>query len=386
MTMRRFLVLAVLAACGDDDASSWLVDPHIIVPGVGVEETDCLTAICPHNENTDLIRYDDAIYLVHRTAISQVLGPNSSMLVYRSDDDGATWDEQARILAPQPPGSPELPGDEGRDLRDPHFYVLPNGDLAIKAITRIPFNSTRDTGVESISVTTVSSDGGRTWTPLVPIGPVDWGFWRVVAHDGTYYSAAYEDGDLQVKLFSSTTGTGAWTEGAVIYDIAEDTPLETELVFMPSGKLLALVRVDGTDDELLGEMGRLRTIVCWADPPYDAFDCPQTIDGERWDGPVAFWHDDRLFVVARKHLTEFNRKRTHLYELGGELDGGPITVTDHGELPSAGDTAYAGYAEIDADHGLVTWYSSDIPDDQSWVLAIFLPADIWQATIDFTKL
>ena len=41
---------------------------------------------------------------------------------------------------------------------------------------------------------------------------------------------------------------------------------------------------------------------------------------------------------------------------------------------------------IDADPGLVTWYSSDVVDDQSWSRAIFLPADIWQAQIDFTKL
>ena len=56
----------------------------------------------------------------------------------------------------------------------------------------------------------------------------------------------YEDGDKRVKLFSSANGT-RWTAGAVIYDHAEDTPLETELWF----RLLALVRMDGTDEELL---------------------------------------------------------------------------------------------------------------------------------------
>jgi hypothetical protein len=382
--VRWIALLGVLAACGGGDDASWLQDPHVIVQGVGTDETDCLTRICPHNENTDLIRFDGAIYLVHRTAISQVLGPNSALLVYRSDDGGATWDELARILAPQPPGSVELPGDEGRDLRDPSLYIV-DGNLTIKAITRIPFNSTRDTGVESISVATTSSDGGHTWSPLAPIAPVEWGFWRVVEHAGTYYSAAYQDGDLQVKLFASADGA-AWTEGAVIYGVAEDTPLETELVFMPSGKLMALVRMDGTNDELLGDSGRLRTAVCWADPPYDSFDCPQVLDGQRLDGPVAFWHGDRLFVVARTHLPEFNRKRTNLFEIEGNFDGGPITITDLGEFPSAGDTAYAGYADIDEDHGLVTWYSSDIADDQQWVIAIFLPADIWQAQIDFTRL
>jgi hypothetical protein len=383
--MRRAAVLcSLLAACGGDDGD-WLVDAHVLVQGVGTNETDCLTKICPHNENTDLLAYDGAIYLVHRTAISQVLGPNSSMLIYRSDDGGQTFDELARILAPQPPGSVELPGDMGRDLRDPSLFVMPDGKLALKALTRIPFNSTRDSGVDTITVVSVSPDKGHTWGPLTPAAPTTWSFWRVREHDGSYYSAAYEDGDLSVHLFASPDGA-TWTDTGTIYDVAEDTPLETELVFMPSGRLLALVRMDGTDDELLGDMGRLRTAVCWAEPPYDAWDCPQTLDGERLDGPVAFWHGDRLFVVARKHLSTFDQKRTDLFELGGALDGGPLTITDLGELPSAGDTAYAGYADIDADHGLVTWYSSSIPDDQSWALAIFLPADIWQAEIDFTRL
>ena len=56
-----------------------------------------------------------------------------------------------------------------------------------------------------------------------------------------------------------------WTAGPAIYGVSADTPLETELIFTPSGKrMLALVRIDGTDDELLGNTGRLRTKVCWA--------------------------------------------------------------------------------------------------------------------------
>ena len=106
----------------------------------------------------------------------------------------------------------------------------------------------------------------------------------------------------------------------------------------------------------------------------------------RLDGPVAFFHGARLFVVARKHFIEtYNRKRTTLYELGGTLEGGPLTVIDHGDFPSAGDTAYAGVADVDADHVAVTWYSSDIVADEPWVLAMFRATDIRAATIDFTR-
>jgi len=388
--MMRFLVgLAIACAVGacedvaqDPDAlqapdaeppPAWLVDPKVTVMGVGIEEEDCRTQLCTHNENTDLIAFDGAIYLVHRTAKSQVLGPNSSLRVYRSDDGGATF----ALLS-------IIPAWTDRDLRDPHFYVV-GGNLTIKALTRLPVNSIRDSNVETIAVSTTSTDGGLHWSDLVQITPATWSLWRVVEHEGVYYSAAYEDGDLRVVLYSSTDGI-SWAAGPTIYGVSEDTPLETELVFTPSGRMLALVRMDGTDQELLGDEGRLRTQVCWSTAPYTAFDCPQTLDGVRLDGPLAFWHGARLFVVAREHLLETGRKRTTLYELGGELEGGPLTITSLGRFPSAGDTAYAGAATVDADHALISWYASDLLDDQSWVIAIFQASDIWTAQIDFTKL
>lgn len=188
-----------------------------------------------------------------------------------------------------------------------------------------------------------------------------------------------------MALFSSTDGTH-WTKGADIYTISADTPLETELTFMPSGRLLALVRMDGTDAELLGGSGRLRTAVCWAQPPYDKFDCPQVLDGVRLDGPLAIPWRDRLFVVARKHLATGIRKRTALYEIGGTLDGGPLTIQERGELPSAGDTAYAGAAPLDDHRFVVSWYSGPLYLDENWAAAILDATDIRIATLDLGAL
>ncbi|HEY4243811.1 MAG TPA: sialidase family protein [Kofleriaceae bacterium] len=369
----KWLLLICLAACGDN--LELLDNPHIIVDGYDSTNEDCTTGICVHNENTDLIAFNGATYLVHRTAESQILGPNSSLRISRSDDHGATW----TLLA-------ILPAIDGRDLRDPCFYLV-NGQLALKALTRLPVTTTRDSGVDTIAVGSISPDAGQTWSPLAPIGPETWSFWRIKDDAaGVHYSAAYEDGDKSVKLFSSTDGTD-WTAGALIYGVSEDTPLETELVFMPSGKLLALVRMDGTDDELLGNVGRLRTKVCWADPPFATWDCNHELDGVRLDGPVAFWHDERLFVVARKHFIEpQDRKRTSVYELGGDLDGGDLYWTERVELPSTGDTSYAGVAPIDDDTLLVTWYSSPLAIDGPWARAIIGPTDIWQTNLNIGAL
>jgi hypothetical protein len=384
--MRVLLAFSVLAgiaaaACGDDQGS-WLGDPKILVEGVGVIEDNCRDNLCPHNENTDLIAFDGAIFLVHRTAESQVLGPNSALRVYKTTDGGKTFTMLAILRAPTADTYPAF-GD--RDLRDPSFDIV-DGKLAMKALIRLPVVSQRDSNVDTITVGSVSSDGGTTWSPFTAIAPPTWSFWRIRDQGGMHYSAAYEDGDKSVVLFSSPDGK-TWTKGALIYGVAEDTPLETELVFMPSGRLLALVRMDGTDDEILAHSGRLRTKVCWATAPYDHFDCPQEFTDQRLDGPVAFFHDDRLFVVARKHYLETkNRKRTSLFEITGTLEGGPIGIREIGELPSAGDTAYAGAADVDRDHVLITWYSSNIQQDGPWARTILEASDIWQTTFDMRSL
>ena len=65
-------------------AQPWLSNASVFVDGhaealdLGL---DCRTVICQHNENTDLISYAGSIFLVHRTAISQTLGPDSSLHV-----------------------------------------------------------------------------------------------------------------------------------------------------------------------------------------------------------------------------------------------------------------------------------------------------------------
>jgi hypothetical protein len=361
------LWIAMLGGCSSD---GWYDNAELIVDGYNSTTTDCrTTGICAHNENTDLVVFGGATYLVHRTAESQVLGPNSSLHVLRSTDHGGHWELLAAIPAPL-----------DRDLRDPHFYEI-DGKLAIKALTRLPKTTPRDSDVDTIAVLTTSNDSGTTWSALAPIGPVTWSFWRIIDTGGIHYSAAYEDGDKSVVLFSSVDGT-TWTQGALIYGIAADTPLETELVVMPSGRMLALVRMDGTDTELLGYQGRLRTKVCWAEPPYAQWDCPQELDGQRLDGPVAFWAKDRLYVVARKHYLEpANRKRTSLFEITGELEGGPIGIEEIGELPSTGDTAYAGVAPAGGGEFLVTWYSSNLNQDGPWGRAILGPTDIWQAKL-----
>jgi hypothetical protein len=376
--VRRLSAFLLAAACAallaaTAGAADWLRGARILVHA-DLQNQDCRTGVCRHNENTDLTRWKGDVYFVHRTAGSQVLGPNSSLRVYRSRDRGRTF--KLRAIIPAPPD---------RDIRDPSFYEV--GDrLFIKAITRLPGFELRDQDAGSISVEAHSLDGHK-WSPPRAIGPVGWGFWRVVQQGDTYYSAAYEDGDLQVVLYRSHDGR-RWAAGPQIYGVSEDTPLETELAFSPSGKrMLGLVRMDGTDAELFGFQGRLRTKVCWAKRPFRSFKCPQELSGVRLDGAVAFYWHQRLFVIARKHLPGPEiRKRTALYELTGNLEGGPLAIHEWGELPSAGDTSYAGIARIEGPRFLTTWYSSPPAEDPSWLEGFAGQTDIWRAKLDLSRL
>lgn len=336
---------------------------------------DCRVEYCRHNENTDMIAWNGALWLVHRSAMSQTLGPNSALHVYQSLDGGQTFQQTALIPAPS-----------DRDIRDPCFYIV-GGQLYLKAITRVTpplTESNRDTGVDSVTVAMTSSDGFH-WSPQQPIGPHMWSFWRIKEKDGVYYSAAYEDGDQQVVLYSSTDGL-TWTAGPLVYGISADTPLETELTFMPGGKMLALVRMDGTDAELLGDQGRLRTKICWSAPPFASFSCPAEFLGQRLDGPVSFWWSGRLFVVGRKHLQGTGKKRTSLYEIRGDFDGGALSIGEWGQLPSAGDTSYAGVVQTDDTHVLLSWYSGDLVADPPWVLGMFDLTSIWLGPVDMSTL
>ena len=157
---------------------------------------------------------------------------------------------------------------------------------------------------------------------------------------------------------------------------------------MPSGKLLGLVRMDGTEEELLGDM-EPPPRVCWSDPPDKDFTCPQTIMGQRLDGPLSFFHDGRLFVVARKHLErEPAQAHVALRADGLEgIDGGMASTSRSGvSYPARATRPTRASADVDTNRVLVTWYSGDLDKDESWIFGILDVTDIWQGTIDFSKL
>ncbi len=320
-----------------------------------------------HNENTDLIVWKNKTWLVFRGGeTSQVGSPTARLKVWSSADQGDHFDLQAEIFLPD------------RDIRDAKFLVQGNL-LTLYAISRVPGGHVRDDGGLAWTVRSESADGIH-WSAPVRIYDETWGFWRYARHKGLWYATGYNDGDVKVGFFSSADGK-SWQQVSLIYDSVPDVPSEAELQFF-GDTAVSLVRLDN-GKSLLAEG---HTAICVAQPPYATWDCGRTLDN-RLDGPNWFAHKGRQFVVARKHLPD-QRKRTAIYELVGNLADPKATVTlnELFELKSAGDTAYVGVTPMNGDQYLVSWYSSDVPTDDIWGLAMFEPSDIWLAWVDFAKL
>ncbi len=195
-------------------------------------------------------------------------------------------------------------------------------------------------------------------------------------HGGLTYATAYNDGDTQVALLSSTDGK-TWQPVSLIYNSQPDVPSEAELQFFGE-TAVSLVRLDN-GASLLDEG---HTAVCVAQPPYATWDCGRKFD-KRLDGPKWFTWNDRQFVMARKHLPD-GRKRTALYEIHGALTDAqaPVSLQELFEFKSAGDTAYVGVLPMGGSQFLVSWYSSDVVADDVWSVGMFAPSDIWQAWVD----
>ncbi len=73
---------------------------------------------------------------------------------------------------------------------------------------------------------------------------------------------------------------------------------------------------------------------------------------------------------------------TSLFELIGTIDGGPLSWKLWGDLPSAGDTAYAGAVPSSGSRWLVSYYSGEVSEDLGWLPGMLGQSYIWLGELD----
>ncbi len=318
-----------------------------------------------HDAFVDLVRFREQLVLAH-VAAPYHMGTPSSTIRVRGSEDGRAWQELALLRLP------------GRDIRDPKLAVI-GGTLFLYALANDDFLA-----LPNETLVATSADG-RSWSPFEGVGPDGVLFWRPKSRDGaTWYVPGFAADGSGVRLFRSGDGR-VWSEVSVLYDGRDAS--ETEIEILPDGRMLALVRIETAGALVLGSDANA-TLLARSEPPYQSWTRTR-IGGERLDGPLLLSTSGGVFAVARRQpgarmaLTRLggllSRKRTALYRVEA---GALVAVAD---LPSAGDTSYAGAVVRDGDV-LVAYYTSDPERDYPWLLGMVMPTRIRIARIPLSEL
>jgi hypothetical protein len=165
---------------------------------------------------------------------------------------------------------------------------------------------------------------------------------------------------------------------------------------------VATARLEGAADSIDGHPDAA-TLLAFADPPYTEWSeaRKRRSRATRLDGPVAFADRGRLFAVARAQPgprswplrlgSAFARKRTALWWIDpgreapdGAGEGEPRLVW-LSDLPSAGDTSYAGVV-LRGGSLYADYYTSRIDRDYPWLLGMILPTDVRMARVPLAAL
>jgi hypothetical protein len=333
-------------------------------PRLEVESWD-IVADGEHNSNTDMMFWRGQFLLVHAASPYHLGTPRSRLLVKRSPD-GRSWETLARLQV------------VGQDIRDPKIIEI-DGRLYLYALP--------NEGVYATPIGTVlsTSDDATHWTRFSPVGPEGWLFWRPKTRDGkTWYVPAYWNEHGASILLKSTDGR-EWTRVSVINEGEAND--ETAIEFLPDGRMIATARLEVEADTVTGNPDA-STLIAVAEPPYERWTYTKSTV-TRLDGPALFSHGGRVFAVARfqpgsrswpTYLgSTWSRKRTGIFRVE------PDRLVYLSDLPSAGDTSYAGV--VLRDGSLWTeYYTNRIDRDYPWLLGMFLPTDLRMARIPLEAL
>lgn len=312
-----------------------------------------------HNSNTDMTFWDGWFYLCHQTSPYHLGSTRSRLLLWRSKD-AKTWEKVTEFKA------------ERGEYRDPTFahingrlfvYVLPNAGRMAEPYTTC-FSSSAD---------------GVSWDTFAEVNTPGWLYWRPKTLDGkTWYVTAYWHEHGKSVLLKSGDGV-KWEIVSQIWE--GDHNDETAFEFLPDGRIMATGRLEAGDG-LFGDNDAC-TLLSVASPPYDKWSYERSYE-TRFDGPCLFPYNGRTYGIGRYQSSFFprfaeqgglySRKRTSLFAVDERR---MKRLTD---LPSAGDTSYAGIV-IRGDDLYASYYTSDIKWDPTWILGMFRSTAIKMARI-----
>ncbi|MCS7085430.1 MAG: hypothetical protein NZ534_05065 [Bacteroidia bacterium] len=343
------------------------------LPGAAV----CGQTLKAHN-NVDLIRYNGRYYMAYRTAAFHFPSHLARINVL-SSDDGKNWQCEFGFRT-------------GKDLREPRFLEI-NGRLFLYFFE----------GSESMwkfrPGKIYATELDKHWTDPRPLEPELFdGYvpWRFRVKDGTAYMSAYKGGDVykikgggqkcHVRLFQSQDGV-RWRACSDTPEFDRRWAEEGEIIFDREGNLWGTVRLEAKGGALV-----------WTENGNTSLWKSKFLP-RKYDSALLFDHGEHILLIARRHLAQdgvfmkrarlvprkmrnwfslicysFSRKRTAIYK----IDKQNKDVVFLCDLPSRGDTAFAGVAPISAGRYLVANYSNDVDGaDWPWIVGQLKPTQIY---------
>jgi hypothetical protein len=289
------------------------------------------------------------------------------MLLWRSRDARA-WEKVTEFRNP------------AGEYRDPTFAQI-HGRLFIDMLPNKTYVAEPYT-----TEWTVSSDG-VSWSEMREVDHPGWLYWRPKTRDGqTWYVTAYWHEHGKSLLLKTSDGEH-WETVSQIYDGERND--ETDFEFLPDGRILATARLEGDrpGGGLWGDDDG-STLLATASPPYTAWNY-QKSTVTRLDGPCLFPYNGRIYAIGRYQASHaprvaeqggmFSRKRTSFFAVDER------EVRYLCDLPSAGDTAYAGVVIL-GEEMIASYYTSPVRQDWTWIVGMFRPTNIRIARINLPAL
>lgn len=339
--------------------------PRPVAPGPGLPAGLVLGR---SNNNLDVARHDGRLWLALRTAPTHYASAATRLEVLVSDDEGETWAADRTIAM-------------GRDVREPRL-VSWQGRLLLFWFTA----GTQGARFQPDVIWVSERDGDGGWDEPEAISPPDCVVWRVRPVGDRLAMTLYRGAGslftarpvpLTVELWASADGR-MWGPVDPDRPVVHDGGAEADFVELPDGRVLAVVRKEGPEggwgsDLAIAPAGEPTAWTTRPDPR--KFDSPylfldegvphlitrrQVAFGGRYDLGLRFLPDG-LRTKVDQLAYWLTPKRTALYR----IDPDALTATWLADLPSAGDTAFAGSVPtVDGTGHLVFNYSS--PVDRGW--------------------
>jgi hypothetical protein len=318
-----------------------------------------------HNAFTDLVVWRGNLWLVYVASPSHFASPRSQLVLLQSPN-AREWREAAR-----------LSGD-GEDIRDPKLAVI-HDRLTLFALLNRKF--------DPLPYKTIHSDStdGENWSPFVDTGSPGWLLGKPKTVDEkTWFAPAHNLQKGTAALLRSSNGL-SWE---IITPLCADEKAdETAIEILPDGQMLSATRLENGGG-LFGSP-KAGTLLSSSWPPYENWKIVSRSMVTRLDGPALFPVEERYYAVGRfqPHVrgpftwqgSIFSHKRTSLFLIS---ESGLTWLAD---LPSTGDTAYAGIAAWNGQL-VISYYTSDPSRDYSWIKGMLRPTRINITQITLTEL